>query len=525
MRRLLLATITSISFGVCVYLQADGPTKDAEQVPLHIQLQDAETGKPIPGVVRIFRARETKPLTLPGLCDRLRGLKLTETMTGWCVIPQSGGTTKVPREKLRIEAFSGLETVVSREELDLSKTSPAQIALKLKSVFRREKVGLVAGNTHLHLMNITAEEADDYLNQIPAADRLRILFVSYLERFKEDVNYITNRYPIGDLKKFNATGVLVNNGEEHRHNFGSHGQGYGHVMFLNIKELVKPVSTGSGITGAGTDDVPVRSGIEAARKQGGTVLWCHNTFGFEDVANILAGRIDALNVFDGARIGTYEEGYYRYLNIGLRLPISTGTDWFLYDLARVYAKVSGELTIPGWLEAVKSGRCQATNGPLLSLTVDGKELGDVIKLDSAKTIQIEATATGRHNFQTLQLVHNGRVVQTADAKVKDGVWSAKLSREAYLDEPAWFAARIDSTNKNEFDRLLFAHTSPTYVDIAGKHVFDVEAARGLQKLIEEARDEIKLRGKFSGDTERDRILSIYDAAASEIAKRINQRLK
>ena len=50
-------------------------------------------------------------------------------------------------------------------------------------------------------------------------------------------------------------------------------------------------------------------------------------------------NVDALNVFDGARIGTYEDGYYRYLNIGIRLPISTGTDWFLYDLARVYAKV------------------------------------------------------------------------------------------------------------------------------------------------------------------------------------------
>ena len=42
---------------------------------------------------------------------------------------------------------------------------------------------------------------------------LRVLFLSYLERVKEDETYITNRYPIGDLKDFAATGVLVNNGE------------------------------------------------------------------------------------------------------------------------------------------------------------------------------------------------------------------------------------------------------------------------------------------------------------------------
>ena len=38
----------------------------------------------------------------------------------------------------------------------------------------------------------------------------------------------------------------------------------------------------------------------------------------------LTGRLDALNVFDGSRTGSYEENYYRYLNIGLRVPISTG---------------------------------------------------------------------------------------------------------------------------------------------------------------------------------------------------------
>ena len=250
-----------------------------------------------------------------------------------------------------------------------------------------------------------------------------MLFISYLERFKDDATYITNRYPVGDLKQFTATGVLVNNGEEHRHNFASHGQGYGHVMFLNIKELVKPVSLGPGITGAGNDDRPLRPGIDDARKQGGTIIWCHNTFGFEDVSHVLAGRLDALNVFDGTRSGTFEDGYYRYLNIGLRLPISTGTDWFLYDFARVYAKVPGKLTVPAWLDALKAGKCQATNGPLLTLSVDGKEIGDVIRLDAARTIKIEVAGVGRHDFQKLQLVQNGHVIATADAKKKDGVWT------------------------------------------------------------------------------------------------------
>jgi hypothetical protein len=523
MRKILVAAVSAGLLGLCVYLQADTPAADA--VTVRVRLLDAETGKPVPGIVRAFRDGEAKPLALPGLYDRLRGLKPAPAAGGWAVVPAAGGETALPRGKVRVEAVSGLETALAAEEVDLGKNPPAEITLKLKPLFRPEQHGLVAGNTHLHLMNLSAADSDEYLKQIPAADRLRVLFVSYLERFKEDVTYVTNRFPVGDLRQFDATGVLVNNGEEHRHNFGSHGEGYGHVMFLNIGRLVKPVSLGSGITGAGTDDRPLRPGVEDARAQGGTVLWCHNASGFEGVPNTLAGRVDALNVFDGTRAGTFEESYYRYLNIGLRLPISTGTDWFVYDFSRVYAKVPGDLTIPNWLAALKAGRCQATNGPLLTLTVDRKEPGDVLSLDQPKVVKVEVTAAGRHDFQQLQLVHNGRVIQAETGRAKDGGYTAKLVREVRLDGPAWFAARIDSAAKNELDRQLFAHTSPVYVDFAGGRVFDVEAARLMVKRIEEAREAIRGRGKFGDDAARDQVLAVYDETARELVRRINQRGK
>ena len=59
---------------------------------------------------------------------------------------------------------------------------------------------------------------------------------------------------------------------------------------------------------------------------------------------------NAFNVFDGSRTGKYEDNYYRYLNVGLRLPISTGTDWFIYDFARVYVRMTDKLSIKSWLD-------------------------------------------------------------------------------------------------------------------------------------------------------------------------------
>jgi hypothetical protein len=520
MRRVLLAVLTALVLGLSVYLSAGAQN---EGVKVKLRLVDADTGKGVGGIVRVFRAGSDKPLALPGLFDRLRGLEPKDNFAGWYVVPAAGAETTLPRTGLRLEAVSGLETALTVDKLDLSGKVPDEVMLKLKFLFRPEKSDLAAGNTHLHLRGLTKEDADEYLRQIPAADGLRVMFISYLERHKDDAAYITNRYPIGELIQFEATGVLFNNGEEHRHNFEAYGQGYGHVMFLDLKQLVQPVSLGPGITGAGTDDVPLRPGIEDARKQGGTVIWCHNTNGYEDVPSALAGQLDALNVFDGSRTGTFEENYYRYLNVGMRMPISTGTDWFVYDFARVYAKVHGKLTVPSWLQALKAGRCQATNGPLLTLTVAGKEVGETIQLEQPKTVRVEVTGLGRHDFQRLQLLHNGQVLQAQAAEKKDGAYSARLVREVKIDGPGWFAARIDSATKNEFGHVLYAHTSPVSVEFAGKRVFDVEAARGLLKLVEEGQAEIRKRGRFSSDQARDKLLALYEQAAQDLVGRINQR--
>jgi hypothetical protein len=519
MRTVLLGFACVAVLAVCAFLSAK---PEADTVQVRLRLLDADSGKDIAGLVRVFPKDSDKPLSLPNLFDRLKGLERTAVVAGWYVVPAEGAVTTLPRAALRVEAVAGLETGLVRQEIDLGKQADKEVALKLPFLFRPETSGLAAGNTHLHLRKLSKEEADAYLRQVPAADGLKVMFISYLERHKDDQDYITNRYPIGD-PKLPSTGVLFNNGEEHRHNFEPYGQGYGHVMLLNIKDLVKPLSLGPGITGGGFDDRPLAPGIDDARQQGGTIIWCHNTNGYEGLPRALAGKLDALNVFDGSRTGTYEDRYYRLLNIGLRLPLSTGTDWFMYDFARVYAKAAGPLTMAGWLDAVKAGRCVATNGPLLTLTVDGQGPGAVIGLDQSRSVTIKASAVGRNDFQHLQLVRNGKVIQTQRADSKEGAYRAQMTSTVRIDEPSWFAVRIDATNRNELEQKLFAHSSPVYVDLAGKQVFDVEAARALLKQLEEAQAAIRARGRFSSDDARDQVLGIYAQTAKLLVAQINQR--
>jgi hypothetical protein len=519
MRSLVIASVCGLVLGLCAFLAG----KADEPVKLRVRLVESDTGKDVAGIVRVFPKGKADPLALPGLFDRLRGLKPARDARGWHVVPAKGIATTLPRTRLRIEALSGLETLLVTQEIDLSDKAPEEIVIKLPVVFRPEKEQLVAGNTHLHLRDLTKDDSDEYLRQIPAADRLGVMFISYLERASDGASYITNRYPIGDVKETRGGPVLFNNGEEHRHNFKPYGQGYGHVMFLDITKKVTPVSLGPGITGMGNDDRPLRPGLEEARKQGGAVLWCHNTSGYEDVPSALAGRFDALNVFDGSRGGTFEERYYRYLDIGLRLPISTGTDWFVYDFSRVYARVEGEPTIKGWLAALKAGRNVATNGPLLRLSVDGKPIGDVLKLDKEKRVRVEAEGVGRNDFERLQLVHNGKVVQEARAVKKDGGYTAKLGRDVRITEPGWFAVRVESKARNELDQVVFAHSSPCYVDLAGRRRFDLEAAQALMKRLEEAKESIATTGLFSSAEAKAKLLTVWAEATDDLRARINKR--
>jgi hypothetical protein len=505
-----------LALAACAYL---GAQTQPEQAKIRLRLVDAATGQNLSGIVRLWA--EDKPLNLPALFPRLRGVQPPEGCEGWYILPANGAELALPRNKLRLEALSGLETARGQLDVDLRKNHVEDVTIKLSAVFRPEEHGLVAGNTHLHLMKLTKEEAEEYLRKVPLADQLRVLFISYLERDKDDATYVTNSYPTGDLPHFQASNVLVSSGEEHRHNFGGYAEGYGHAMFLGIKELIRPVSLGPGITGRGTDDRALRPGIDAAKKQGGTIIWCHNGFGTEDVLNALTGRLDALNVFDDSRRGTFEGNYYRYLNIGLRLPISTGTDWFIYDFARVYAEVSGRLTSAAWLAALKAGRCQATNGPLLSLEADGKELGDTIRLDGPKVMRIQASALGRHDFKELQLVLNGKVIKTVAAVGKP--FQAKLVHEVRMESSGWLAARIACKTQNELGQELFAHTSPIYVEMSGRPFFDVDSARAIIDEIETSQAAIRTQGTFSSPDASTRLLALYQDAVKDLRKRINQR--
>ncbi len=490
-------------------------------VEVEVTVADKDQNAPIPAMIRVLD-EEGQPVSVSELLDRCVGLPKKARGLGWHVLPETKKVS-LPAGKVTIQAVAGLEYTREEVQLDLSNQPVSECRVVLTRFWNAQKNGWVSGNTHLHLKDITREESDRYLKEVSAADGLRLVFVSYLERALVDRSYTTNAYSNEDLDSLSTPDATFGNGQEYRHNFGGGGEGFGHVLFLDQIQRILPSSLGPGIAQGGDDGTPLRPGIESAREQSSTVVWCHNGFGFEDIPSWLSGLVDAQNIFDGGNQGSYEDTFYRYLNLGIRVPFSTGTDWFIYDYSRVYTHLGGEtLSTESWLEALRGGKTFITNGPLLEFSVDGENPGGSVS--TSEPVGIKYRMLSREEVGMPELVVNGEAIELKGSPTREeaGWWEAQGELTLDLAEPCWVALRISPETEavNEFQNRLFAHTSPVFVNADRGEIFVPKTAHEMIEEIQSNWREIEKEGVFSSETQKETVRTLYRKSIETLRERL-----
>jgi TolB protein len=218
--------------------------------------------------------------------------------------------------------------------------------------------------------------------------------------------------------------------------------------------------------------------------------------------------------------------YYRVLNSGLKCTASAGTDTQM-DVTdstsisgggKVYVKIKPPLTYAKWIEGYKAGRTFVSNGPLLLLTVDGKEPGAEIALTKPTDLSISAEAHSLAPMQVLELVVNGEVVATVEPGAEKT--SAKLSHTLNVTQSAWIAARVRGAGHRRVmnDSRLFAHTSPVYCSRDGKRVAIPEDAAIVVGWIDRLIDDVKKSPRFANEARRQEVLRIFAQGRSYYAE-------
>jgi hypothetical protein len=416
----------------------------------------------------------------------------------------------LPAGLTRIEATRGIEYSLVGRQIDLRK--PTNITLRLKRWTHMARRGWYSSDAHIHA-NYTAADhqdvtPDDVLNYSLGEDLHipNMMVANSFGAFLHDTKYFE-----GKLSALSRPPYLLYWNEEMR-NSGL----YGHMCFYGLKTLVEPLYTGFPNTPHADQYPPNYTQALKARQQGGAVTYAHPGYAptFDGASmrempvDLALGVIDAMDVLSNNPEEVAVEMWYRLLNCGFRLGISAGTDSFTNVAdhyvpggGRVYARPDGPFTYESWLAAYKRGRTFATNGPMLTLRVNGSEPGDELELAQAPaTVRVEAKVASAVPVGTLELVVNGRPQPYRSSLV--------------LDRSSWIAARV----KGPWHRMIlndaaaFAHTSPVYVKLAGNPIRSREDADFWIDWIDKLAERTRQRGRFSNQAQQDEVLALFQKA-------------
>lgn len=419
----------------------------------------------------------------------------------------SDGTFEIDvgRGKVAVVAERGTEYIPVRIDIDSPLQGAVAVELELERWSELGEQGWHPGNTHIHY-DEKERRPDDRLLLDPRVEDLRMTAVSILKRW--ELEYATNKYAPGFLNEFSSTHYYVQCGEENRHNsLASHSIGYGHVMLLNIRNVVHPVSRGLLVDAFDPDYPPLSYACDDTRRQGGVVIWCHNGQGMEAPVAAALGKLDAFNLFDPQWMDPEYDIYYRMLNAGIKLPASTGSDWFISSANRVYADTGRAFKYQDWLAALKKGRTFITNGPALWMTVADQAPGEEVYTPVGHSLPACASWRSHYAIHRAEIIFNGSVV--ASESYPGGSKIGALTADVSVPNDGWVAARLFSNARDSFAQPLWAHTSPVYVGTGVPSPERREAARWFDNHIEQSLEWVTKKGKFYNDSQRREVVDLF----------------
>ena len=412
---------------------------------------------------------------------------------------------EVGRGRTQVVVERGTEYVPATVSVEAPSRGTIAVEIVLERWSGLGAQGWHPGNTHIHY-DEKEERPDERLRLDPRVEDLRMTAISILKRW--DLEYATNKYAPGMLTEFSSAHHYVQSGEENRHNAdGTHSTGYGHVMLLNIRNVVEPVSRGLLVDAFDPDYPPLSYACDDARRQGGVVIWCHNGQGMEAPVAAALGKLDAFNLFDPHWMDPEYDIYYRMLNTGIRLPASTGSDWFISSANRVYANTGGPFEYEGWLEALKAGKTFISNGPELSLSVQGEGPGGKVQCRPGERLPTLVSWRSHYPIGRAEVVLNGKVV--ADREMHDGSTQGRLETEVEVRADGWIAARLSGDARDSFAQPVFAHTSPVYVTTGKASEERADAALWFDAAIEKSLEWVRTKGKYYNDNQRREIVDLF----------------
>jgi TolB protein len=427
----------------------------------------------------------------------------------------------VPSGNYVVRVFRGIEYLEARLEVEVPAASETAARVELTRWTDPPARGWWGGESHIH-----ANYGYGQWYNTPATMRLQIegegLNLANMVVANSDTDGIFDReFFRGEPDPVSSPRHVLYWNEEFRATL------WGHMTLFNLKRLVEPIMTGFKDT-TNPWDVPTNADIaDHVHLQGGHVTYTHPATNPRDPfvtayaaralpVDVALGKIDSLDI-NGSYDGTVPL-WHRLLNCGFRLPASAGTDVFLNRLRsrlpggdRAYVRLDGPFSYDAWVKGLKAGRSFVTNGPMLEFTANGKFLGETIVLTARGEVGLQAKAESAAPLSRMEVVHNGVVIATAGV---DAIGrSASIDQVVKIETSGWLGARVYGMGGNQ------AHTSPIYVEVAGKPASSRDDAAYFLEWIDRLEQRFTSRERAPSAELRAHVKQQLDAARAEYRKR------
>ena len=388
----------------------------------------------------------------------------------------------VPTGTVNVGVMKGFEYEFEQQSVKISAAQDAEVTVHLHplKIPKDADRHWVSGDVHVH-MNYggSYRNAPGHLVEQAAAENLSIV---------EDL--IVNkerRFP--DIKYFNAqpdpastaTTLLLHSQEYHT-------SYWGHLGLLNLtSNILLPGYAGYPGTAAASLFPSNADIADLAHEQHALVGYVHpydnvpdpskdESVNHELPVDLALRKVDYIEALGFSDHKATAQVWYRLLNCGFHLPAAAGTDAMAnfaslrgpVGLNRVYANVPvGSLKIETWLDAVKRGQTFATNGPLLGLKLNGKEVGDTLQLPAEKSeVKLAAWLRSFVPMNHLELICNGKVARELKLNPDGQSADAEVTISGLRSGWCLLRASSDKATYPLLDLYPYATTSPIYITVA-----------------------------------------------------------
>jgi hypothetical protein len=351
-------------------------------------------------------------------------------------------------------------------------------------------------------------------------------------------NLIVNKEQrIPDISHFSGKPDTVSTGEFlllHGQEF--HTSFWGHIGLLNLTgHYLLPDYAAYPNTAAASLYPPNSVVADLTHEQGALVGYVH-PYEIEDlpdparprplthalVIDVALGKVDYLEVLGFSDHITTASVWYRFLNLGYRIPAGAGTDAMANFASlhgplgtnRVYVQVpAGRLDVGSWMASLRRGETFATNGPLLNFTLGGQPIGGELKLPAGGG-EVAFTASLRSFVPVdhLEVVCNGTVAGRLSLEGDRDY--AEVRGTLPLDRSGWCLLRAwsDKPRYPVLDIYPYATTSPIYVNVGGAPPRSPQDAAYFVAWVDRLVQAVEAHRDWNTEAEKEQVLTLLSEA-------------